>query len=106
MGFEGIGAAISTFFESSAGEAAAAGAASGAIGAGVSALTRPKAPVIPPTPVIPQAQVDQEAQAAEDTQRRQQAIAGGLNSTVGTAGGQAGEALNVQNTGKSQLLGQ
>ena len=101
----GIGVGAASAY-AGAGASIGYGLASAAGTAGLSALTRQKFPSIPPTPVIPQQQVDQSAAAAEDTQRRQQAIAGGLNSTVGTADGQAGEVLNVQNTGKAQLLGQ
>jgi hypothetical protein len=78
--------------------------------AGVAATTATaalqKKPVMPPSPVIPQAQVDQSAQDANQAAQRRQSIAGGISSTVGTTGGQAGAVLNPGNMGSKTLLGQ
>ena len=63
-------------------------------------------PIIPPQPQMGAQQVDQSTQAAEEAAMRRESIAGGLSSTVGTPGGQAGELLNPQISGTKQLLGQ
>ena len=63
-------------------------------------------PVMPPSPVISQQQQDLSAQQAEQNAMRRQSVAGGMNSTVGTSGGQAGSMLNPSNMGGKTLLGQ
>lgn len=78
----------------------------GGLDAGVQGYEATKRPTIPPSPVIPQAQVDQQAELASQQARQRQSIAGGISSTVGTPGGQAGEALNPANLGGKTLLGQ
>lgn len=60
---------------------------------------------IPPSPVIPQTVVDQSAQEAENTAKRRQQLAGGILSTVGTAGGEAGSVMNPSTISQASLLG-
>lgn len=79
-----------------------------AVGAGAavgSALSSSGRPVIPPSPVIPQPQVDQSAQDAENMSKRRQQLAGGILSTVGTSGGEAGAVLNPATVSGATLLG-
>lgn len=63
-------------------------------------------PVIPPSPVIPAAQVDQAQQEAENNAKKRQQLSGGITSTIGTAGGQAGSMLDPGTFGGKTLLGQ
>jgi hypothetical protein len=85
-------------------EVGATAVEAGAVYAGASSLS--KKPNMPPSPVIPQAQVDQQTQQAENMARQRQSVAGGINSTVGTSGGQSGQILNPQNMQGKSLLGQ
>ena len=89
---------------SAAGTAAEGLAGIAATSALQGALT--KRPVIPPSPVMAQAQIDQSTEQAEQNAQRRQSIAGGINSTIGTSGGQAGQMLNPANMGGKTLLGQ
>jgi len=83
--------------------AGAAGAAVGVAGQ-LGAFGGPK--LTPPSPVLSQSGVDQGQQAAEQNALRRQSIAGGIDSSVGTAGGQAGQMLNPANMGAKSMLGQ
>jgi hypothetical protein len=107
MGFEGIGALISTIATSGAGEAAAGGIASAAVGAGINKLVN-KTPSlsIPPPPGA--AMVDSAGANAAAASRRRQSIAGGLQSTVGAGGNPATAAAvgaNASTSGGKALLG-
>ena len=101
-----IGGAIADFFASSAGTAVEAGAASAAIGTGVSALLRPKTPNINIPPPPGAAMIDPAGAQAAAAQRSRAAAAGGLQSTISGAGqpGQAGSPSGPTSGGK-QLLG-
>ena len=59
---------------------------------------------VPPAPQTGATSDQSEVDAQQQQQRRQQA-AGGLQSTLGTDGGQAGAILNPTNLGKKSLLG-
>lgn len=78
--------AIGAFFATDAGAAVGAGLAAGAVGAGVSALTAPKAPHIGIPPPPGAAMISPAGSAAAAGVRRRQAIAGGLDSTITGAG--------------------
>jgi hypothetical protein len=60
---------------------------------------------IPPSPLTPQANIDQSAANAEQQQLQREEAAAGLQSTVGTAGGQAGAILNPSTLSSHSLLG-
>ena len=75
-------------------------------GAATAVASAPKAPRIPPSPVIPPEQVDQGAAAAEADARKRQQLAGGIASTVGTSGGEAGAVMNPATMSGHSLLGQ
>ena len=127
MGFSstGILEGLGSFFSgagASAGAGSVAGAAAGAgggitagevsagaavLGAGTAAYSAlsAKKPVIPPSPVNA-VSTDQSVEDAQANAMRRQSIAGGLSSTVGTSGGQAGTILNPANMGGKSLLGQ
>lgn len=92
---------------------AAAGVASGVgVAAGVASVAGQlgafgrRGPIIPPQPQMTPQQVDASTQAAEANAMHRESIAGGIESTIGTAGGAAGELLNPQISGTKQLLGQ
>lgn len=105
MGFSiagGIGLSGAT--ASAAGGAIDAVAAAG-LSAGLGAALA-KRPALPPSPVQTAEQLGQESQAADLAAQRRQSVAGGLASTVGTSGGQAGALLNPTNLGQRTLLGQ
>lgn len=99
-------AGISAGTVSAAGTAAEGLAGSLAAGAATNALYGAKKPVMPPSPVMGQQQQDVSTREAEENAQRRQSIAGGMNSTVGTSGGQAGAMLNPANLGNKTLLGQ
>jgi len=103
-----------------AGAAAGAGAAnSGLFGTGVTATEAlaaatgasalytmaqgPKGINVPPAPSF--ASQDQQVQQVEQQTLSRQQIAGGLQSTVGTAGGQAGAILSPATTSSRAILG-
>ena len=94
----GTVSAVGTAAEGVAGSVATGLAANAIIG-------RPK-PLMPPSPVQTAQQQDQSQQNVEENLMRRQSIAGGLNSTVGTSGGQAGTMLNPSTLGQKTLLGQ
>ena len=105
MGFTiagGIGLSGAT--ASAAGGAIDAVAAAG-LSAGLGAALAKK-PAMPPSPVQTAEQLGQESQAADLAAQRRQSIAGGMTSTVGTSGGQAGQMLNPINMQSKTLLGQ
>lgn len=102
----GTAAALSSVFASAGPVATAASAVSAGVGiAGAVGAFGNKRPVMPPSPMISQASVDQSAEEAQQQAKQRQAIAGGINSTVGTAGGQAGAILNPSTMGQKTLLG-
>lgn len=85
-------------------DTAAVGIGTAALSAGIgNALS--KRPSMPPSPVMPQTSLDQQEASAEQAAQRRQAIAGGLNSTVGTPGGQGGSMLDPSNMSGKSLLG-
>lgn len=100
LGATGAGAAY-------AGEAASglalAGAGYGTVKSTQALLSKPNLS-LPAIPVLNQQQQDQSQQQVENDARKRSQIAGGIASTVGTSGGQAGAMLNP-GPGKS-LLGQ
>lgn len=95
MGFSATAEALFTAFATTA----------AAVAVGSALTPGARRPGMPPSPVIPQAQVDQSAQEAENTSRRRQQLAGGLLSTVGTSGGEAGAILNPSTVSGAALLG-
>lgn len=115
--------AVFEYFAAGAGEALSAGAGAGAAGTGaataagyVAAGVGAAASIyggtqaarginIPPSPILRQASVDEAVQQSGEQQRRRQEVAGGIQSTVGTAGGQAGSILNPTTMAQSTLLG-
>ena len=103
----GIGAGLSAFFASGAGEAATAAVASSAAGYGVSQLTKPKMPNINVPPPPGAAMISQQGQAAAAMTRARQASAGGLQSTITGAGAfGAGAAAGGPTSGAKSLTGQ
>lgn len=80
---------------------------SAAVAEGASALytlvNGPGSVSVPPMPYT--ANVDQGALNAEQQERQRLAAAGGLQSTVGTGGGQAGAILNPGTMSSRTLLG-
>jgi hypothetical protein len=103
--FAALFSEVSGAAATSTGVEVAAGAADVAtLYAAGSALS--KKPNIPPSPVLPAAQVNEQVQQKENQERQRQAIAGGIQSTVGTPGGQAGQILNPANMANKTLLGQ
>jgi hypothetical protein len=75
----------------------------GAAGAAKALTTHPR---MPPSPVIPESVVNTDVQGAQEAAQRRESIAGGIQSTVGTAGGNAGEQMNPATLGSHTLLGQ
>lgn len=104
-GAAGAGAAVGTGVS-----LATVGSALGAVSAGVGiagtlgAFGR-KGPVLPPSPMMSPATIDQTAEQAQQEALGRQRIAGGINSTVGTPGGQAGAVMNPASLGQKTLLG-
>jgi len=92
----------------SAGTVSMAGTAAetAALGIGASSLLGGKKPIMPPSPVLSQQKQDLSQQQVEENAMRRQSIAGGMNSTVGTIGGQAGSMLNPTTMSGKTLLGQ
>ena len=101
---EGVGISASTVSTA----ADVAGSAALAVGTGVAtnALMAGKRPAMPPNPVMGQQQQDEAEEQAQQNALRRQSIAGGINSTVGTSGGQAGQVLDPANMSGKSLLGQ
>lgn len=104
------GAAAATAGVASAGAVgsiAATAAEAASIAAGASALysmtQKPKINT-PPMPTTPQATIDEQAQSAEQ-EAKKRAASGGLQSTTGTPGGQAGTMLNPATVSQHTLLG-
>jgi hypothetical protein len=77
------------------------------LGAGTAAysLTNQKKPLLPPSPLPSVQNQDESTQQAEENAMRRQSIAGGIESTIGTPGGQGGM-MNPGNLGGKTLLGQ
>ena len=96
---------LAAFFESDAFETAATTAVtSAAVGYGVNALNKPKISVPPPPGA---AMVDQQGAAAAAANKRRQAIAGGLQGTLGAgASPQTAATFGSVTSGSKQLSGQ
>lgn len=99
-------AGISDAAVSAGGYAVESGATAAAVGYGESKLMGGKRPIMPPSPLQGVQQQDESVQKAEQDAQRRQSIAGGINSTVGTPGGQGGQVLNPGNMSSHTLLGQ
>ena len=97
--------AIGTFFASGPGEAIAGGVASAGLGAGISALTAPKAPNINIPPPPGAAMIDPAGASAAAATRRRQAVSGGLDSTISGAGAAANAGGGGPTSGGKNLLG-
>lgn len=104
--------------------AAPTAAAAGAAGTGITAATVSEAAAaatgvsslytlsqgpgrinIPPAPYQGTGKIDQQVTSAEAAERARLAAAGGLQSTIGTGGGQAGATLNPATMSSHSLLG-
>lgn len=99
-------AGVSAATVSAAGTAAETAAGAVATGVATNAIMGGKRPIMPPSPVQGAQQQDLSVQNAEADAQRRQSIAGGINSTVGTQGGQEGAMLNPGNMAGHSLLGQ
>lgn len=104
MGFEGLGALITTIASSSAGEAAIGGIAAAGVGAGINALTS-KSPNLNVPPPPGAAMVDPAGSNAAAAARRRQATAGGQQSTIGAGATPAAQGANSATSGGKSLLG-
>ena len=99
----GVGEFLALYGGTIAETAGAVGSAVGVAGQ-LGAFGRPKA-LLPPAPLQSQTQQDESAQQVDELARRRQSIAGGITSTLGTAGGSEGAVLNPANLGQKTLLG-
>jgi hypothetical protein len=109
MGMMGLATAGGTAATTSGLAAGAAVGIDTLAGAGVSAglgAALARKPTLPPSPVIPQAQQNEQIQNQALEAQKRASIAGGIESTVGTPGGQAGQMLDPANLGQRTLLGQ
>jgi hypothetical protein len=75
-----------------------------AVSAGLGAALS-KRPSLPPSPVIPAEQQNVQVQQTALEAQQRASIAGGMQSTVGTPGGQTGQMLDPSNLGQHTLLG-
>jgi hypothetical protein len=101
----GVSATTASTVGETAVTAAEVGSAAATAAGAYTALSAGKRPVMPPSPLLPQSQQDLSVQDAEANAQRRQSIAGGINSTVGTQGGQGGAAMDQSNSGGKALLG-
>ena len=100
-----MGASIGAFIASDAGEAILGGAATAAVGVGASSLLAGGKPNISIPPPPGATMVDQAGSTAAADSRPPEAIAGGLQSTVGAGGVPQAPAVGGATSGSKALLG-